>query len=152
MATQIKIIDTEKPKGLFFKQKWCSQSILKQFDCYCVEILMFVLIWKRRKLPRIINLSLHWIYNFKGATTDGLKSSEFILIKGKLQSKNVALRLKSVKNASKRAITDLNVPNGSRDILSQSQDFGQDGHCYFVGFQPHFQLNITSQTQCCKTI
>ena len=24
--------------------------------------------------------------------------------------------------------------NGSRDILSQSQDFGQDGHCHFVGF------------------
>ena len=47
---------------------------------------------------------------------------------------------KSVKNASKRAITDLNVPNGSRDILSQSQDFGQDGHCHFVGFQPHFSL------------
>ena len=29
---------------------------------------------------------------------------------------------KRVKNASKRAITDLNVPNGSRDILSQNQD------------------------------
>ena len=58
---------------------------------------------------------------------------------------------KSVKNASKRAITDRNVPNGSRDILSQSQDFGQDGHCHFVGFQPHFHLNMTSQRQCCKT-
>ena len=56
-----------------------------------------------------------------------------------------------MENASKRAITDLNVPNGSRDILSQSQDFGKDGHCHFVGFQPHFHLNITSQTQCCKT-
>ena len=32
MATQIKIIDTEKPKGLLFKQKWCSQSILKQYS------------------------------------------------------------------------------------------------------------------------
>ena len=59
---------------------------------------------------------------------------------------------KSVKNASKRAITDLNVPNGSRDILSQSRDFGQDRHCHFVGFQPHFHLNMTSQTQCCKAI
>ena len=28
MATQIKIIDSEKPKGPLFKQKWCSQSIL----------------------------------------------------------------------------------------------------------------------------
>ena len=37
-----------------------------------VELLMFVLINKRRKLPRIINLSLRWIYNFQGATTDGL--------------------------------------------------------------------------------
>ena len=35
---------------------------------------------------------------------------------------------------------------------SQSQDFGQDGHCNFVRFQPHFHLNMTSQTQCCKTI
>ena len=32
MATQIKIIDTEKPKGLLFKQKWCSQTILKQYS------------------------------------------------------------------------------------------------------------------------
>ena len=32
MVTQIKIIDTEKPKGLLFKQKWCSQSIFKQYS------------------------------------------------------------------------------------------------------------------------
>ena len=77
-------------------------------------------------------------------------------VKANSSRKNVALKLKSVKNASKRAITDLNVPNVSRDIsiISQShdQDFGQDGHCRFVGFQPHFHLNMTSQTQCCKTI
>ena len=47
----------------------------------------------------------------------------------------------------KRAITYLNAPNGSRDIPLQSQEFGQDGHRHFVGFQPHFHLNITSQTQ-----
>ena len=52
----------------------------------------------------------------------------------------------------KRAITDLNVPNGSRDIQFQSQEFGQDGHLHFVGFQSHFDLNMTSQTQCCKTM
>ena len=52
----------------------------------------------------------------------------------------------------KRAITDLNAPNGSRDIQFQSQEFGQDGHRHFVGFQPHFDLNMTSQTQCCKTM
>ena len=39
-----------------------------------------------------------------------------------------------------RAITDLNAPNGSRDIPLQSQEFRQDGHRYFVGFQPHFSL------------
>ena len=46
----------------------------------------------------------------------------------------------------KRAITDLNAPNGSRDIPFQRQEFGQDGHRHFVGFQPHFHLNMTSQT------
>ena len=45
-----------------------------------------------------------------------------------------------MKNAKNRAITDLNAPNGSRDIPFQSQEFGQDGHCHFVGFQPHFQF------------
>ena len=57
-----------------------------------------------------------------------------------------------MKNAKKRAITDFNAPNGSRDIPVQSQEFGQDGHRHFVGFQPHFHLNMTSQTQCCKTM
>ena len=52
----------------------------------------------------------------------------------------------------KRAITDLNPPNGSRDIPFQSQEFGQDRHCHFVGFQPLFDLNMTSQTQHCKTM
>ena len=52
----------------------------------------------------------------------------------------------------KRAITDPNAPNGSRDIPFQNQEFGQDGHRHFVGFQPHFHLNMTSQTQCCKTM
>ena len=46
-----------------------------------------------------------------------------------------------MKNASKRVITDLNAPNGSRDIPFQSQEFGQDRHRHFVGFQPHFRLN-----------
>ena len=47
----------------------------------------------------------------------------------------------------KIAITDLNVPNGSRDILSQSQDFEQAGSRYVVGFRPHFHINMTSQPQ-----
>ena len=55
-------------------------------------------------------------------------------------------------NAKKRAITDLNVPNGSQDIPFQSQEFGQDGHKHFVGFEPHFHLNVTSQMQSYKTL
>ena len=43
-----------------------------------------------------------------------------------------------MKNAKKRAITDLNAPHGSRNIPFQSQEFGQDGHRHFVSFQPHF--------------
>ena len=50
-----------------------------------------------------------------------------------------------------QAITDLNAPNGSRDIPFQSQEFGQDGRRHFVGFQPYFHLNMTSHMQCCKT-
>ena len=57
-----------------------------------------------------------------------------------------------MKNAKTRAITDLNAPNGSRDIRFQSQEFEKDGHRHFVGFQPHSQLNMTSQTQYCKTM
>ena len=57
-----------------------------------------------------------------------------------------------MKNAKKRAITDLNEPNGSRDIPFQSQEFGQDEHRHFVGFQPHFHLNMTSQMQYCKAM
>ena len=57
-----------------------------------------------------------------------------------------------MKNAKQRAIIDLNAPNGSRDIPFQSQEFGQDGHHHFLGFQPDFHLNMTSQTQCWKTM
>ena len=57
-----------------------------------------------------------------------------------------------MKNAEKRAITDFNAPNGSRDIPFQSQEFEQDGHRHFVGFEPRFHLDMTSQTQCCKTM
>ena len=52
----------------------------------------------------------------------------------------------------KRAITDLNAPNGSRDIPFQSQEFGQDGYRHFLCFQPHFQLNMTSETQYFKAM
>ena len=52
--------------------------------------------------------------------------------------------MKERENPTKRAITDLNAPSGSRDIPFQSQEFGQDGHRHFVGFQPHFHLNMTT--------
>ena len=46
----------------------------------------------------------------------------------------------SMKNAKKRAITDLNAPNGSRDIPFQSQEFGQGGRRHFGGFSVSFSL------------
>ena len=42
--------------------------------------------------------------------------------------------MKDRENAKKLAITDLNAPNGSRDILCQSQEFEQDGRRHFVNF------------------
>ena len=73
-------------------------------------------------------------------------------LKGNSHRKKVKLKWKSLKSAKRRAITDLNVPNGSCDIPFQSQEFGQDGHRHFVGFQPRFHLNMTSQMQYCKTM
>ena len=37
-----------------------------------------------------------------------------------------------MKNAKERAITDLNAPNGSRDIPFQSSEFEQYGRAHFV--------------------
>ena len=39
-----------------------------------------------------------------------------------------------------RAITGLNVPNGSRDIPFQNQEFGQDGHRHFFRFSASFSI------------
>ena len=47
--------------------------------------------------------------------------------KGKLQSKNKLSLNEKAWKMQKRAITDLNLPNGSRDVPSQSQEFEQDG-------------------------
>ena len=55
-------------------------------------------------------------------------------LKGKLPSKKIKLKWNSVKNAKNWAITDLNAPNGSRDIPLQSQVFEPDGHHHFVDF------------------
>ena len=42
--------------------------------------------------------------------------------------------MEECEKCKKRAITDLNASNGSRDILFQSQDFEQDGRHHFVDF------------------
>ena len=42
--------------------------------------------------------------------------------------------MKEREQCKKLAITDLNAPNGSRDIPFQSQEFRQDGHRHFVDF------------------
>ena len=42
--------------------------------------------------------------------------------------------MKEREKCKKRAITDLNAPNGSRDIPFQSQEFKQEGHRHFVDF------------------
>ena len=60
--------------------------------------------------------------------------------------------MKEREKCKERAITDLNAPNGSRDIPFQNQEFGQDERHHFVGFQPHFHFNLTSPKQYCKTI
>ena len=48
--------------------------------------------------------------------------------------KKVKLKWKSVKNEKRRAVTDLNAPNGSKDILFQSQEFKRYGRRHFVDF------------------
>ena len=40
--------------------------------------------------------------------------------------------MKEREKCQKRVITDLNAPDGSRDIPFQSQDIKQYGHRYFV--------------------
>ena len=60
---------------------------------------------------------------------------QFNDLKGKPPvDKKVKLKWKSVQNAKKRAITNLNAPNGSRDIPFQSQEFEQYGRRHFVDF------------------
>ena len=42
--------------------------------------------------------------------------------------------MKERENAKQRAVTDLNAPNGSRDIPFQSQEFEKYGRRHFVDF------------------
>ena len=59
-------------------------------------------------------------------------------VKEKLWSKITWAEMKEVKNA-KNEPSLTSVPNGSRDIPFQSQEFKQDGCHHFVRFQPHFR-------------
>ena len=45
--------------------------------------------------------------------------------------------MKDREKCKKPAITDHCVPNGSGDILFQSQEVEQNGRRHFVGFQSH---------------
>ena len=48
--------------------------------------------------------------------------------------------MKERDKCKKRAITDLNAPNGSRDIPFQSLEFGQDGYRHLAGFSASFSI------------
>ena len=60
--------------------------------------------------------------------------------------------MKEHEKCKKRAITDLHAPNGSRNITFQIQELEQYSCRHFVDFLPRFHSNMTSQTQCCKTL
>ena len=70
-------------------------------------------------------------FNFSEHT---YKSQRIKSLKENLRSKKKFSSNESVKNAQKGAITDLNAPNGSRDIPFQSQEFEQYGRRHFLHF------------------
>ena len=55
-------------------------------------------------------------------------------LKGTFGRKRSLAQMKEREKCKKRAITDLNAPNGSRDIPFQSQEFEQYGRRHFVDF------------------
>ena len=79
---------------------------------------------------------LHNCY-FSVVKTKMLKFDFTFGVKGNLRSKKKSSSneiKEREKWKKKRAITDLNVPNGSRDIPFQSQEFEQYGRRHFVDF------------------
>ena len=56
------------------------------------------------------------------------------LLKGTSGRKKSLAQMKEREKCKKRAIPDLNAPNGSRDIPLQSLEFEQYGHRHFVDF------------------
>ena len=73
-------------------------------------------------------------------------------VKGNLRSRYKLSSNEIGWKMQKWAITDLNAPNHSRDIPSQSQELEQNGRRHFVSFQTHFHVNLTSQTRSGKTM
>ena len=61
-------------------------------------------------------------------------------------------QMKEDETCKRWVVTDFNAPNGSRDIQFLSRGFEQDVRRQSVGFQPRFQINMTSQTLSCKTV
>ena len=56
------------------------------------------------------------------------------VLKGNLRSEKSSAQMKEREKCKKLAITELNAPNGSRDIPFQSQEFEQYGRRHFVDF------------------
>ena len=56
------------------------------------------------------------------------------MLKGTSGRKKSLAQMKESEKCKKRAITDLNALNGSRDIPFQSQEFEQYGRLHFVDF------------------
>ena len=56
------------------------------------------------------------------------------ILKGTSSRKESLAQMKEREKCRRRAITDLNVPKGSRDIQFQSHEFEQYGCCHFVDF------------------
>ena len=61
-----------------------------------------------------------------------MKSALCQILKGTSSRKKSLTQMKESEQCKKRAITDLNAPNGSRDIPFQSQEFEQYGRHHFV--------------------
>ena len=62
------------------------------------------------------------------------KKTVLQILKNLWSKKKFSSNERARKMTKKRAITDLNAPNGSRDIPFQSQEFEQDGSRHFVDF------------------
>ena len=79
------------------------------------------------KLGELFHKSLKFMDTKKDRYISGLKGNLW-------SKKKFSLNERALKNAKRRAITNLNAPNGSRDIPFQSQEFEQYNRHDFVDF------------------